>query len=258
MKWASVGILSQAWPKEQTDIWRAGVGVAEEVLARLRAEKRTKEADAFRALLDEAVARDCVAIVTWTGEGDIDLVIEEPSGTVCSLRNPRTTAGGILLGDAITQTGRDSYGGHSEVYVCPKGFDGKYRMLVRRVWGNVAAGKVNVEVMTHYRTGSASDVRQNIRLDKDKALVLFELKDGRRKEPLRDQQVANAAAGQLALNQQILSQQLDASLDPLALVALAAARGPTAATARAARAATVSTRWPRPPSSAAEPWDTSP
>ena len=224
LKWVSVGILSQAWPKEQTDIWRAGVGVAEEVLARLRAEKRTKEADAFRALLDEAVARDCVAIVTWTGEGDIDLVIEEPSGTMCSLRTPRTTAGGILLGDAITQTGRDSYGGHSEVYVCPKGFDGKYRMLVRRVWGNVVAGKVNVEVMTHYRTGSASDVRQNIRLDKDKALVLFELKDGRRKEPLRDQQVANAAAGQLALNQQILSQQLDASLDPLALVALAAAR----------------------------------
>jgi len=224
LKWVSVGILSQAWPKEQTDIWRAGVGVAEEVLARLRAEKRTKEADAFRALLDEAVTRDCVAIVTWTGDGDVDLVIEEPSGTLCSLRNPRTTAGGILLGDAITQAGRDSYGGHSEVYVCPRGFDGKYRMLVRRVWGNVVAGKVNVEIMTHYRTPQGLDVRRKIPLDKDKALVIFELKDGRRKEPLREQQVANATESQVALNQQILAQQLDASLDPLALQALAAAR----------------------------------
>ena len=80
LKWVSVGILSQAWPKEQTDIWRAGVGVAEEVLARLRAEKGTKEVAAFRALLDQAVARDCVAIVTWTGEGDVDVVVEEADG----------------------------------------------------------------------------------------------------------------------------------------------------------------------------------
>ncbi len=224
LKWVSVGVLSQAWPKEQTDVWRAGIGVAEEVLARLRAEKRGKEADAFRALLDEAVARDCVAIVTWTGEGDVDLAVEEPSGTLCSLRTARTTAGGILLGDAITQAGRDSYGGHSEVYVCPKGFDGKYRLLVRRVWGNVVAGKVSVEVMTHYRTPNAVDVRKKIPLDKDQAVVVFELKDGRRKEPLRDQQVANAAEGQLALNRQILAQQLDASLDPATMQALAAGR----------------------------------
>ena len=58
-------------------------------------------------------------------------------------------------------------------------------------------------------------MRRKIPLDKDKALVIFELKDGRRKEPLREQQVANAAESQLALNQQILAQQLDASLDPL-------------------------------------------
>jgi hypothetical protein len=224
LKWASAGILSQAWPKEQTDVWRAGLGVANEVLTRLRSEKRTKEADAFMAVLDQAVARDCVAIVTWTGEGDVDLVVQEPSGTMCSLRTPRTTAGGILLGDAITQAGRDSYGGHSEVYVCPKGFEGKYRLLVRRVWGNVVAGKVSVEVMTHYRTANVADVRKKIPLDKDQAIVVFELKDGRRKEPLRDQQVANAAEGQLAMNRQILAQQLDGSMDPAAMQALAAGR----------------------------------
>ena len=124
LKWASLGILGQAWPKQQDSIWQAGVGVANEVLDRLRAGGRTKEADQFLAALEQAVARDCVAVVTWTGEGDIDVMVEEPSGTVCSLRNPRTTAGGLMLGDAIRQTGRDSFGGHSEVYVCPKGFDG--------------------------------------------------------------------------------------------------------------------------------------
>jgi hypothetical protein len=224
LKWASLGILRQAWSKEQADVWQAGVGVAKEVLDKLHAAKRTKEAKEFQAALDQAVERDCMAIVRWTGEADLDLLVEEPSGTVCSLRSPRTTAGGIMLGDSSSQTGPDSYGGHSAAYVCPTGFDGTYRMLVRRIWGSVTAGKVNVEVITHYRGSNAIDVRKNIGLDKDEALVVFDLKDGRRKEPLRDQQVANAASGQLGLNRQILAQQLAAAVDPAALQALAVSR----------------------------------
>ena len=53
---------------------------------------------------------------------------------------------------------------------------------------------------------------------------MFELKNGRRKKALRDQQVANAAGSQLALNQQMLSQQVDAALDPAAMQALATGR----------------------------------
>ena len=49
--------------------------------------------------------------------------------------------------------------------------------------------------------------------------MVFDLKDGRRKEPLREQQLANVVAGQLALNRQILAQQLAASIDPQALAA---------------------------------------
>jgi len=226
LKWASLGILSQAWPKEQISVWQAGMGVSKEVLDKLRSEKRTKEADAFEAALNEAVRRDCVAIVRWTGEGEVDVLVEEPTGTVCSLRNPRTPAGGILLGDDIRQTGRDNLGGHSQVYVCPKGFDGSYRMLVRRVWGGVTAGKVNVEVVTHCNTPYAIDIRKNIALDKkDEAVVAFSLRDGRRKEALRDQQLANIVGGQLAVNRQILAQQLASSVDPQSMLSLAQARG---------------------------------
>ncbi|MCG2684963.1 MAG: hypothetical protein L6306_15270 [Planctomycetales bacterium] len=224
LKWASLGILSQAWPKEQANVWRAGLGVSKEVLDRLRAEKRTKEADAFLAELDGAVRRDCVIVVTWTGEADVDVLVEEPSGTVCSLRNPRTTSGGVLLGDGISQIGRDSFGGHSEAYVCPKGFDGTYRMMLRRVWGKVTTGKVNVEVITNLGTSYAVDVRKKVSLDKDEALVVFELRNGRRKEPLREQQVANDIRGQLALNRQILAQQLAAAADPRSLLGMALSR----------------------------------
>lgn len=224
LKWASLGILNQAWPKEHASVWQAGLGVSKEVLDKLRAEKRTKEADAFEAALNEAVRRDCVVRVTYTGEGEVDILVEEPTGTVCSLRNPRTTAGGIFLGDDIRQTGGDSFGGHSQVYVCPKGFDGTYRMLVRRVWGKVTADKVNVEVVTHCNTPNAIDVRKKVSLNKDEAVVAFDLKDGRRKEALRDQQVANVVKGQLAMNRQILAQQLASSVDSQSMLNLALAR----------------------------------
>jgi von Willebrand factor type A domain len=224
LKWASLGILSQAWPKEQASVWQAGLGVSKEVLDKLRSEKRTKEADAFEAAMNEALQRDCVAIVRWTGEGEVDLLVGEPSGTVCSLRNPRSTAGGILLGDDIRQTGRDNFGGHSQVYVCPRGFDGKYRMLVRRVWGSVTAGKVTVEVATHCNTPNAIDVRKRISLDKDEAIVAFDLINGRRKEAIRDQQVANVVNRQLALNRQILAQQIGSSLDQGTMSGLAQSR----------------------------------
>ena len=228
LKWASLGILSQAWPKDQISVWNAGLGVSKEVLDKLRAEKRTQEADAFLAQLDQAVRRDCVLVVTWTGDADVDVLVEEPAGTVCSLRNPRTTSGGVLLGDGISQTGRDSFGGHSEAYVCPKGFDGKYRVLVRRVWGKVTTGKVNVEVITNLGTKMASDVSKKINLAKDEAMVVFDLKDGRRKEPLLAQQVANDVKGQLALNRQILAQQLAAAADPRSLLGMAVSRSGSA------------------------------
>ena len=230
LKWASLGILGQAWPKEQANVWRAGLGVSKEVLDRLRAEKRTKEADAFLAELDEAVRRDCVIVVTWTGEADIDVLVGEPSGTVCSLRNPRTTSGGVLLGDGISQIGRDSFGGHSEAYVCPKGFDGTYRMMLRRVWGKVTTGKVNVEVITNLGTSYAVDIRKKVSLDKDEALVVFELRNGRRKEPLREQQVANDIRSQLVLNRQILAQQLAAAADPRSLLGMALSRAGSSGT----------------------------
>jgi hypothetical protein len=95
---------------------------------------------------------------------------------------------------------------------------------VRRVWGNITTGKVNVEVITHYRGTNALDVRKKIALDKDEALVAFDLKNGRRKEPIAEQQVANAVAGQLAVNQQILAQQINAAVDPAVQRALAASR----------------------------------
>ena len=47
LKWASLGILGQAWPQAQADIFQAGVGVSKRSARQAAGPKRTKEADQF-------------------------------------------------------------------------------------------------------------------------------------------------------------------------------------------------------------------
>jgi hypothetical protein len=224
IQWATVGILSQAWPKDQQGVWEKGVRVATATLAKLESEKRTEEAKKYREALDRAVVRDCVMMVTWTGDADVDVLVEEPAGTVCSLRNRRTTSGGVMLGDCRSQAGQDHSGARSEVYVCPKGFSGNYKALVRRVWGDVTANRVKVDVFTHFQSGKQVRVTKTIALEKDQAALQFDLADGRRTESLKDRQIVNTAATHLAVQQKVLAQQLAASVDPETLRNLALAR----------------------------------
>jgi len=208
IQWATVGILSQAWPKEQREIALLAKRVAAETFDYLRDQKRLDEADAFKKACENATVRDCMIVVSWTGNADIDLLVEEPAGTVCTFRNPRSTSGGVMLGDSMA-TGDDRTAGTiSETYVCPQGFDGNYKMLLRRVWGKTTVDKVTVDYYVHHGSANERRFRRQISLADGEAAVSFELKNGRRVEPIEEQQVVNAAAGQLAIGRAILAQQL--------------------------------------------------
>ena len=228
IKWATLGILSQEWPREQADVVRMAVAAAREVLDQLRSTGRNKELESYQQALMEALRRDCVVLVQWTGDADVDVMVEEPSGTVCSLRNPRTTAGGMMHSDPASQFGAEASNAHVIRYVCPQGFDGTYRVLVRRVFGKLTAGKVSVDVYTHNGPSGGRHLGKKLSLDKDEALVVFDLQGGRRKENLQEHQVANAAVAQAAVRQgvarHILAQQLAAAADPRALQDFAASR----------------------------------
>ena len=179
-----------------TSVWQKGYHAAETALADLDAKSRKAEAKRFRKALDEAVTRDCVVVVSWTGDADIDLFVQEPAGAVCSYRNQRTTGGGALVPGVSPQVSKEKIGGISSVaYVCPKGFNGTYNVLIRRVWGNVTANKVTVDIFTHYLTEKQSRVNKSLPLVGDTVAVKFQLAEGRRTESLQEQQVASAASG---------------------------------------------------------------
>ena len=105
IKWACVGIISQGWPSERVGHAARSANTAEATIEHLKTDKRVKEATAFKTALDRALVRDCVVRITWNGDADVDLLVEEPSGTVCSARNPRTTSGGVMLADAFATLG---------------------------------------------------------------------------------------------------------------------------------------------------------
>jgi hypothetical protein len=217
IRWACVGILSQAWPGEQQEVAKKASRVAEALFLKMKEENRQEDMKAFAAELNQAQVRDCIVRISWTGEADIDLSVEEPSATVCSARNPRTTAGGVMLGDAFAQREKQSVDGYSETYVCPQGFAGQYRLFLRRVWGEVTAGKVTVEICMNYGTESQTYGKQQIPLGEKDAVVNFDLPDGRRQEPLAEQKLARLDEARMQVGQAVLAQQFSDVQDSSAM-----------------------------------------
>jgi len=210
IRWACLGVLSQAWPSDKKEIVDSARFAADALIEKLRKEGHASEADDFRKSLDTAKMRDCLVRVTWTGNADLDITIEEPSGSLCSERNPRTTGGGVLAGEnyAKYKVTDNTNAQSTQEYVLPQGFSGQYKILLRRLWGQVATGKATVDVYTHFGTPNQVHQRQQIPVSERDALITFDLTDGRRKEPLEQAQLATAAANQTAVNQSILAQQL--------------------------------------------------
>jgi hypothetical protein len=211
IQWACLGVLSQAWPNNQRHVAEKARRMAVATVYRLRKEGRVDEAKAFEQALNRTMVRDVRAVVRWTGNADIDLLVEEPTGTICSMRYPRTTSGGVILGDTASRQDAATADGFSEEYVCPEAFSGTYRMLVRRVWGKVTAGKVTVEIHKHYKTTGADVIKKQIPLGEKDAVVVFDLDNGRRQEPLSEHQLASAAQTQLAVSRAVVAQQLNAA-----------------------------------------------
>jgi tetratricopeptide (TPR) repeat protein len=218
IEWATVGILSQAWPKDEQSIRATATRVSLATLERLDKEGRSEERDAYHAQLEKAGIRDCVVQVSWTGNADVDIEVTEPSGTVCSAANPRTTSGGVSLGDSYASTKSDSSTATmTESYICPEGFPGKYQVRIHRVWGEVTAGKVTVDVYTHVGTDQMQHERQQIDLNDKDSMVVFDLNAGRRNTPIEATQLAGAIERQQELSKAVLGEQISGLEDPRAL-----------------------------------------
>lgn len=213
--WSTLGVLSQAWPLEQAAVETKAARLSKSVLERLEANGQKQEHQRYAADLRAAQSRDCVVRVSWTGDADVDLAVHEPTGSVCGQGAAvRTTAGGVSLGDCYSVDEKLSINGFTETYICPKGFSGEYRVQLKKVWGEVTAGKVTVDVITGYGTDNQKQQRQQVALGAKGAEVRFELDGGRLIQPLAEGQLAQALQRQQAVGRAVLGQQLSSISDP--------------------------------------------
>ena len=226
LRWACLGVLQQPWPLDEKEVEQEARLLANATILRLEGEGRHEEALAFRQECENAIARDCIASVSWGGDADVDLLVKEPAGSVCSLRNRRTRAGGLLLNDGSSLASQGSATvGTFETYCCAEALDGKYQVLLRPVWGQVAGGQVSVTVAIHYGTPEQRVLTQQVALADEPVLVEFELAGGRRVEPLEEHQIATIADSRRALGEAILAQQLSDPSESYATAAYLRSRG---------------------------------
>jgi tetratricopeptide (TPR) repeat protein len=223
LRWACAGVLAHEWPADQQDVAARATRLAKATIEKLRTAGKAEEAAAFQSAIDEALVRDLEVEVSWNGDADVDIVVEEPPGTVCSLGSPRSTSGGTLLGDADTATD-PANATQRERYVAAQAFPGHYRILVRRAVGKVAADTITAEMTLHKGTDREQKLKRQVPLGADDVLLTVDLPLGRRREPLLDAQVAQDVAVQQNVGRAILAQQLAGIDDPAAAASLSQSR----------------------------------
>jgi hypothetical protein len=223
LRWTCPGVLSNDWPADQQEIFTRAARLSRTVIDRLEKEGKGEEATAFKAAVDAALVRDIELEISWNGDADVDLLVEEPPGTVCSLSAPRSESGGILMADSDAANDRDN-ATHRERYVAAEAFPGTYRFVIRRVMGKVAADTVTATVIFCRGTEQEQRLRRQLPVGADGTLVTMEVPFGRRKEPLFDAQVRQDAVTQRQIGAAALAQQLNALVDPDAAASLSDSR----------------------------------
>jgi len=170
--------------------------------------------------------RDFALEITWNGDADIDLVVEEPPGTVCSVATPRSTSGGTLLADGGAEPGAATSGEKRERYVATKAFPGTYQVLIRRSSGAVTAGLITAEMTLYEGTPFEETIKKQLPVEGDEMFFTVEVPTGRRRQPVADAQVAQDAALQQEVSRAILAQQLAGISDQEAVDSLSQTRPP--------------------------------
>jgi hypothetical protein len=180
LAWAVRGIFASAWGEAHEQQHKDAANAVADRARELRAEQKPQEADKLEAALADARQVDLHVRVEWSGEGDLDLSVHEPVGTVCSFENPRTTAGGVLTHDGHGPKQENCY----DEYVCAAAFPGVYRIDVRHAWGDIVGKRAKLTI-THHRGTSHESVRViSVPVTEEGTVLRVTVTNGRRDELL--------------------------------------------------------------------------
>ena len=177
--WAACGVLRYDWTQERATNTKAAMGVIATLDRDLQKAGNRAALESLRAAVADAQAVDVHVEVFWSGSGDVDLEVEEPSGTICSLTQLQTSGGGYHLGDGYGPDAKDCH----ETYVCPCGFSGEYRIRVKHAFGDIVGRRATLTITTHKGTPAESKETKAIVFQEASVATSVRLDKGRRDQP---------------------------------------------------------------------------
>ncbi len=173
MEWAAGNLLRRDWAQDSNAFHLEAEDRLKMLSKTLADEKRQAEADRLIESAAQSRIRDLIIQLSWQGEGDIDLEVKEPIGTVCSFLHRQTGGGGTLMGDTLADH-------NHQAYTAASAFSGDYAVKLRRVWGRPLGSKVTLDVIEHKGTARETRQRKTIQLERE-TTVTIHLDDGRRR-----------------------------------------------------------------------------
>jgi tetratricopeptide (TPR) repeat protein len=201
MEWATSRLLRQDWPVRNDELQRSAVERLESLA------KRLDRADSERLVrsVNAQRRRDLVVKLVWQGEADLDLKIEEPTGSFCTPLNKQTVGGGTMIADSLAHM-------TSETYVAAEGFSGDYKVWVERIWGKPLGSKAQLKIIRHQGTPNETEELITVKMHSNISEPLIVKLDGGRRtqaayvpppqvsEPLEDTATASIDSNDAVLN----------------------------------------------------------
>jgi hypothetical protein len=178
VRWAAAGVLAYAWMQGHEDLHREAEIAAEQTQNELAAAGRSDEARLLADAIREARKRDLVLKLTWSGPGELDLIVEEPGGAVCSFDNPYSPAGGVLVHDGFGPNQDNCY----EEYVCAFGVPGNYTARIRHISGNIVGKRARLTIVRYAGTPEETERTCTVPIARVDQTVHVALARGRRTE----------------------------------------------------------------------------
>lgn len=195
VEWGAVGVLTNVWQSGYESQHREAENIAAAVEESLRKTGRSSDADALKASVAAAHQRDLMLKLTWTGNADLDLSVEEPNGGICSFENPFTTAGGAYTHDGYGPKAANCF----EEYIAASALTGDYLARVRLIDGDVVGRRATLTIRRYVGTPDETTKTMTIPIDGKDKIVRLSLNDGRRQALLDrhalEMPVAAAAPG---------------------------------------------------------------
>jgi tetratricopeptide (TPR) repeat protein len=179
MEWAAGNLVKQDWSSQSQQLHAKAHQKAEALQGELKRANRLEEANHLAEAMKGHKQRDLVIKMSFQGnDADVDLLVTEPTGSVCSCLNRKTVGGGTLVSDALVFS-KDAT--PSETYAATEAFSGEYSVKVVRFRGHPLGDRAQLRIIQHQGTDEETEQLVTVDLRSDNP-VKVRLSNGRRTE----------------------------------------------------------------------------